>query len=39
MIVVVDPSQVGTVLDAAKRVGVDGWVVGSIGRGEGVTYA
>jgi phosphoribosylformylglycinamidine cyclo-ligase len=39
MIVVVDASSVGSVVDAAKRAHVDAWPIGSITPGEGVTYA
>jgi phosphoribosylformylglycinamidine cyclo-ligase len=39
MIVVVDPQAVPVVIEAAKKVGVEAWKIGSIGAGEGVTYA
>jgi phosphoribosylaminoimidazole (AIR) synthetase len=39
MIVVVAPKAVSAVIDAARSVGVEGWAIGSIGAGEGVTYA
>ncbi|MEQ1857052.1 MAG: phosphoribosylformylglycinamidine cyclo-ligase [Longimicrobiales bacterium] len=39
MIAVVEPKSVSTVIDAAHRVGVTGWAIGSITPGEGVTYA
>jgi len=39
MIVVVAPKAVSAVIDAAQSVGVEGWAIGSIGAGEGVTYA
>jgi phosphoribosylformylglycinamidine cyclo-ligase len=39
MIVVVDPEAVPAVIEAALSVGVEGWAIGSIGAGDGVTYA
>jgi phosphoribosylformylglycinamidine cyclo-ligase len=39
MIAVVDRASAGAIIDAARGRGVDAWVIGSVGAGEGVTYA
>ncbi len=38
MIVVVDPSDVPAIVDAAEAGGVEAWAIGSIEEGDGVTY-
>ncbi len=38
MIAIVEPAEVPAVVRAAAAVGVDAWPIGSVGRGEGVTY-
>lgn len=38
MIVVVDPSHVQTIVDAAGSVGVETWTIGTIEEGTGVSY-
>lgn len=38
MIVVVEASDAGAVIDAARNGGVDAWTIGSICQGSGVTY-
>ena len=39
MIVVAEPKSAPAVIAAAAKEGVEGWVIGSVGPGEGVTYA
>ena len=39
MIVVVAPASAQAIVEAAARVGVEAWTIGSIAKGEGVTYA
>ncbi len=39
MIVVVEPASADAVVEAGARRGVAAWVIGSVGRGAGVTYA
>ena len=39
MIVVVEPASADAVVEAAAGRGVAAWVIGSVGRGAGVTYA
>jgi phosphoribosylformylglycinamidine cyclo-ligase len=39
MIVVAEPQSASAIIAAAAKEGVDGWVIGSVGLGEGVTYA
>jgi len=38
MIVVVDPSDVETVSEAARDGGIDAWTIGTVEEGEGVSY-
>jgi phosphoribosylformylglycinamidine cyclo-ligase len=39
MIVVVDPAASTAVIEAVEAEGVEAWIIGSVGPGEGVTYA